>query len=264
MGTSSRLPRDVDASRVNDARLCDYALGGKDNYAADRAAAKTLVEAFDETRYLLPELHRFRTRALEALLDAGVRQFLDLGCGMPGRHNVHDIVHARDPRAQVVYTDIDAVAVTHFLALRPTMATAVQVDVRDPAAVLGHPDVAARLDLDRPVGVLMVAVLHLVHDEDDPDRIVAGYREAMAPGSHLVYCDLSGDEQPADRAARYRRTADEIGIPVSMRGRERVSRFFTGLDLLEPGLVPPPDWRPSGVPSHPPTGWLLAGVGRKP
>lgn len=266
METDSGLPREVNASRANDARLCDFALGGKDNFAADRTAALKLADALAEARYLLSEWHRFRARALEALLDAGVRQFLDLGCGMPVRDNVHDIVHARDPQARVVYVDIDAVAVTHFLALlssKVPAATAVQADVRDLEGVLGHPEVAARLDLDRPIGILLIAVLHLIGDEDDPDGIVAGYREAMAPGSHLVYSDLSGEEQPAERVATYLRIGDEIGIPVTMRGRTRASRFFTGLDLLEPGLVSAPDWRPSG-PFRPPTRWLLGGVGRKP
>ncbi|GAA1802014.1 SAM-dependent methyltransferase [Actinomadura chokoriensis] len=266
MDTGAGLPRDVDATRANDARLCDFALGGKDNFAADRTAALKLADALEETRYLLSEWHRFRVRALETLLDAGVRQFLELGCGMPVRNNVHDIVHARDPQAPVVYVDIDAVAVTHFLALlssKATAATAVQADIRDPAGVLGHPEIAARLDFDRPIGVLLIAVLHLIGDEEDPNRIIAGYREAMAPGSHLVYSDLSGEEQPADQVATYVRIGEEVGIPVTMRGRTRTSQFFDGFDLLEPGLVSPPDWRPSGV-SRPHTRWLLGAVGRKP
>lgn len=260
------LPREVDAGRVNDARVCDFALGGKDNFAADRAAALKLAEAVEEAPHLLPEWHRFRARALQVLLDAGVRQFLELGCGLPARHNVHDIVHARDPRAQVVYVDIDAVAVTHFLALLSAdhiAATAVHADIRDPAGVLGHPKVAERLDPDRPIGVLLIAVLHLIGEEDDPDGIVAEYRRAMAPGSHLVLSDLSGEEQPPERVATYVRLAEEAGISVTMRGRARMARFFEGLDLLEPGLVFPADWRPSG-PSRPPTRWLLGGVGRKP
>ncbi|XVQ13972.1 SAM-dependent methyltransferase [Spirillospora sp. CA-255316] len=264
MGEVGGLSRVIDAGRANDARVCDYAWGGKDNFAVDRRTADALVAELPETLYLLPEMHGFRRRALDALLEAGVRQFLDIGCGLPTRRNAHDIVHAADPHARVVYTDVDAVAVTHFQALLPSdvPAWAFQGDVREPAALLSAPELTRRLDLDRPVGVLLTGVLHHLTDGDDPRGVVAALSDALAPGGHLVLCDISGEPAGPGRVAAYRRVGEKNGLPVNLRGARDFAGYFDGLDLLDPGVVQAAEWRPDGT-ARPPIGWLYAGVGRK-
>ncbi|MFC4907124.1 SAM-dependent methyltransferase [Actinomadura gamaensis] len=246
-------------------RVYDFSLGGKDNYSKDRDVAIQAFERLDAARLLPRENRKFMRRAVRYLLDAGVRQFLDIGCGLPGRGNVHEVVHGVDPEATVVYVDHDPVAVVHYRALLHSVPTAavVHADARDPASVLGDPQVTRLIDFDRPVGVLMIAMLDLIPDRDDPRAVVRAFRDRMAPGSHLVVCDFL-DENLTDEE---RAIADDLvrrnGIVVTLRPRAFIADYFDGLQLVEPGLVYAPDWRPDR-PYDPPTGWLLAGVGVKP
>jgi hypothetical protein len=246
-------------------RVYDDSLGGKDNYGPDRDLARRAFGAFPAARLLPRENRKFLRRAVRHMLDAGVRQFLDVGCGLPGRGNVHDVVHARDPAGRVVYVDNDRVAVVHYQALLHAVpnAAAVHGDARKPHAVLADPDVTALIDARRPVGVLMTATLDLILDEEDPDGIVRAFTGAMAPGSHLAICDFADEAlTPAERARRDRFAAED-GLVVTFRPRSRIAAFFDGLELVEPGLVPAPEWRPDR-PYEAATGWLLAGVARKP
>ncbi|MQY07725.1 SAM-dependent methyltransferase [Actinomadura macrotermitis] len=260
--------RDRPAPGLSDAasaRIYDYSLGGKDNYAADRDAALGALMAHPAARLLPRENRKFLRRAVRCLLDAGVRQFVDVGCGLPGKGNVHQVVHGVDPAGTVAYVDHDPVAVVHYRALlhAEPNAVAVQADARDPASVLGHPELTALIDFDRPVGVLMVSLLSLIPDEDDPGGVVRAFTSVLAPGGHLVVCDFTDEARTDhDRAAGAELMA-RTGITVAFRSRERLAGYFDGLELLEPGLVPAPDWRPDR-PYEPATGWLLAGVGRKP
>ncbi|MFG2005369.1 SAM-dependent methyltransferase [Spirillospora sp. NPDC048911] len=263
---SDRDPRhDLGFDGPASARVYDYSLGGKDNYAPDRSAATDALGAYSVAHLLPRENRKFMRRAVRHLLDAGVRQFIDLGCGLPGKGNVHDLALAADPDAKVVYVDNDPVAVVHFQSLLHAVpgAIAVKADARRPDEILGHAEVTALLDADRPVGILMISMLDWIPDEDDPDSIVAAFRDALVPGGHLVICDFLGDNlTDADRA-----THDELtkryDISVTFRSSERFKGFFDGLDLVEPGLVLAPEWRPDR-PYDPPSGWLMAGVGRKP
>ncbi|TDD86410.1 SAM-dependent methyltransferase [Actinomadura rubrisoli] len=257
-------PSDLGLTAPAASRIYDFSLGGKDNYGADREIAIEAFGAFPAARLLPRENRKFMRRAIRFMLEAGVRQFIDLGCGLPGKGNVHEVVHGTDPAGRVVYVDTDPVAVVHYQALLHSVptATAVRGDVRKPGEVLADPEVAALIDLGRPVGILMTAVLDLVRDEEDPEAAVAGFRDVMAPGSHLAVCDFAEEGlTDADRAARDRMVA-ESGVVVTFRPRSRLASFFDGLELLAPGLVPAPDWRPDR-PHEPATGWLLAGIGRR-
>ncbi|MEU5879255.1 SAM-dependent methyltransferase [Spirillospora sp. NPDC047279] len=261
MNDRDKLGFDVPAS----ARVYDYSLGGKDNYGPDRSAASDALDMYEVAHLLPRENRKFMRRAVRHLLDAGVRQFIDLGCGLPGKGNVHDLAHAADPSATVVYVDNDPVAVVHFQSLLHAVenATAIAADARRPEAILTHPELTALIDLDRPVGILMISMLDWIPDEDDPDAVVAAFRDALAPGGHLVICDfLSDNLSEADRAI-HKELTDRYNISLTFRSSERFKGFFTGLDLLDPGLVLAPDWRPDR-PYDRPSGWLMAGVARKP
>jgi O-methyltransferase involved in polyketide biosynthesis len=198
------------------------------------------------------------------LLDAGIRQFIDVGCGLPTRKNVHDIVEANDPAARVLYVDHDPVVINHYQALLSSSSTATVIlgDARRPQEILDHCRTTSLIDLDRPVAVLLVGLLHLIADEDDPAGIVARFRDAVAPGSHVVLSHMTGDDQDPKEVAQFVEMFETAREPMIMRSRERIRAFFDGLELVEPGLVDGPDWRPDR-PYPKPSGWLVAGVGRK-
>lgn len=244
--------------------MFDYALGGKDNYLADREAAEQVQEALPTSLAAVLENRRFMRRAVRHLLDAGVRQFLDLGCGLPGRGNVHDLVHAADPSATVVYVDNCPVIVNHYQALlsSSSVAAAFDADVRHPRDVLTHPTTTTLIDFDRPVGIVMTSLLHHIADEDDPTGLVKTFVSAVPPGSHVVLSHYNPDGRPAEDRAVAAAFATSFGIPMAERSAAAIEALFGDLVLLEPGLVEAPLWRPDR-PYREPTGWLLAGVGRK-
>lgn len=258
------LPRKINAAAPNDARMYDYALGGKDNYSADRDASERVLAALPTAINAVRENRQFMRRAVRHMLSLGIRQFLDLGCGLPGRGNVHDLVHKKDPEATVVYIDSDPVPVTHFQALlsSSTTATAIHADIRRPDEILSNPDVTRLIDFSRPVGVLMVAVLHYIFDEDDPAGIVAAFSEPLVPGSHLAICHFTSEGWGPEDLDFLNGLAESAGVPVVLRDRKQITALLGGLDLIEPGLVLPPQWRPDR-PARDPSGWLLAGMSRK-
>jgi hypothetical protein len=244
--------------------MYDYALGGKDNYLVDREASAQVRGSLPTALLAVQENRRFMRRAVRHLLSAGVRQFMDVGCGLPGRGNVHDIVYAHDPLAAVVYVDNDPVIVNHYRALLSSSSRAVVIlaDVRRPDDILGSPPVTELIDFDEPIGVLMCALLHYVDDEDDPAGIVRVFTSAMAPGSHLVLSHYNADGLSVEEQAITAKIAEDMGITMARRPREQIEGMFGELDPLDPGLVPPTLWRPDR-PQPEPTGWLLAGVGVK-
>jgi trans-aconitate methyltransferase len=250
------------SSRPSSARIYDALLGGNHNFAADREAAQKLLEALPYAAELARANRAFLNRAVNFLLDAGIRQFLDIGSGIPTVGNVHEIVQAREPGAKVVYVDIDPVAVAHsaeILKGNPN-AVAVQADMRFPDAVLDAPAVRDLLDLSRPIGLLLVAVLHFVPDEEAypaVDRI----RAALPPGSFLVVShgvlDTPADVATADVATIYRRT----DVPAAAgRDRQQIMRFFGDAALVPPGLVWVHEW-PGGGPDTP-NAAVVGGVGK--
>jgi SAM-dependent methyltransferase len=259
-------PQEVDIDRPSAARVYDYYLGGSHNFAVDREMGRQAIADWPDLPRVMQANRAFMRRAVRYCLAQGIDQFLDVGSGIPTVGNVHEVAQAENPAARVVYVDIDPVAVAHssaILASDPRTGV-VLADFLDVDAVLGDPVTRSVLDLDRPVALLVVALLHFVGDERRPAEALARYRHALVPGSHLVLSHASADALPADRAhehvALYRRTA----TPMSMRPHDEVVRFFDGFTLLEPGVVGIPFWRPDGAP---PAGAErnpgYAGVGRR-
>jgi len=260
----------LDTSVPHPARVYDYWLGGKDNYAADREAAEAAMAA---NPFIVPGVRtnrEFLGRAVRYLTGGpGVRQFLDIGTGIPAAENTHEVAQAAAPEARIVYVDNDPIVLVHARELLTSTAEGatdyIQADVRDRDHVLRR--AAATLDFGRPVAVMMLAILQNIGDADDPHAIVTGLMDALVPGSYLVLSHPASDIQPeamakmADRLNERQREADQ----VTFRTYAEVSRFFDGLELADPGVVQPPHWRPGRgtfIPGHDVTAWC--GVARKP
>jgi SAM-dependent methyltransferase len=247
--------------------MYDYFLGGKDNFEADRRAGEQVKTALGDlmTHDIVWENRRFLQRAVRVLAEEGIDQFLDLGTGLPTQGNVHEIAQRVNPKARVVYVDYDPIVLAHGRALlaENDSTTVVTADLRDPDAVLNHPEIRNYLDFSRPVAVLFIAVFHFIPDSDDPFGILSRLREAMVPGSYLALSHLtsSGPETAElDQVVDAYKTATS---PMVFRSREVIETFFTGTELIDPGLVRPWQWRPDGTDS-PRTDWLYAAVGRVP
>ncbi|GLH97005.1 hypothetical protein Pa4123_22790 [Phytohabitans aurantiacus] len=261
-------PDDVDMGTATLARAYDYLLGGSHNFAADRELAKRIVMLLPDARQQARVNRAFLHRAVRFALDAGIRQFLDIGSGIPTVGNVHEIAQKVDPGARVAYVDIDPVAVAHSRQILAGNANAVVIreDLCEPRAILDHPDVRGLLDLDQPIAVLMVAVLHAVRDEQDPYGALTVYKEAMAPGSYLVIGHATYESRP-DEYRKLMEVAKNTTTPLAMRAHTEILRFFDGFEMVEPGLAWVPMWRPESpddVPEHPEMSVNYGGVGRKP
>ncbi|MCR3746773.1 SAM-dependent methyltransferase [Lentzea californiensis] len=240
-------PGDIDLERPSVARVYDYWLGGAHNFAADRVVAQKTLETMPELRGVVLNHRAFLRRAVRYLLGRGVRQFLDLGSGIPTVGNVHEIAQAADPGARVVYVDVDPVAVAHSRSLLGgnDHVSVLQADVRDWAGVLASDEVDKQLDFDEPVAVLMIALLHFVPDEEDPWGIIGGYRDRLSPGSFLALSHPgyeSDEETEASRQAR--KIYDRDVVRTTFRDPTEISRFFGGFSLVEPGVVRVPAWHP--------------------
>jgi hypothetical protein len=259
-----QAPPGIDASVATAARMYDYWLGGHDNFAPDRIAALKISDRSPEAPLLARENRKFLGRAVRFLAaEAGIRQFLDLGTGLPTKGNVHQVAQAITPGARVVYVDNDPMVHAHSRALKTGEGTAViRADLRDSAAILGHPDTGRLIDFSEPLAVLFVSVLQFVGD-DDARAAVARFTGAAAPGSYVVLSHVTSDPDPQAAAAGtavYASTAN----PVRLRTRAEILAFFDGLEILEPGLVSMPQWRPDEpVPADAGRAWMLGGVGRK-
>jgi hypothetical protein len=267
MASGETMPPDLDTRHAHSARVYDYWLGGHDNFAADREAAEQAIAANPGIVADVRANRAFLVRAVRWLADGGVRQFLDIGSGLPTAGNTHEVAQAVAPDARIVYADNDPMVLTHARALlagTPQGATAyLHADLRDPSGLLRA--AARTLDLGRPVALMLLIVLHLIPDADDPYAIVATLTSALAPGSYLVLAHPASDVRAAQMAEMTRRVNQRMSGPrATMRDRAAITRFFAGLDLLEPGVVQPQLWRPEpGVPGPPPvTAWC--GVARKP
>jgi hypothetical protein len=257
----------IDTTTPNVARIYDYLLGGKDNFAADREAAGQLVAAIPDVAAIARDNRSFLGRVVRYLTgQAGVRQFLDLGGGLPTQANVHELAQGVAPDVRVVYVDNDPVVASHGRALLFTRDRVAMVlaDLRDPASVWQHPEVAGLLDWTQPIAVLCTSTLHFVADEYEPHQVIGQYRDRMAPGSYLVITHGTMEEDPAgerDKAAGvYRRASSQLHV----RPLADVRRFFDGFELVEPGLVWIAEWRPE--PGTAPTGRaqsMRGGVGRR-
>jgi SAM-dependent methyltransferase len=262
-------PPGIDLSVPSASRMYDYYLGGSHNFEVDREAARKAMAAFPGLPKIMQANRAFMRRAVRYAIAQGITQFLDIGSGIPTFGNVHEVAQAASEQARVVYVDKDPVAVAHSRAVlegddRADIAAA---DFLDPVSILGSELVRRMLDLDRPVALMLVALLHFFEDEDKPQAALAQLRGALAPGSLLVLTHASSEggpntpEQARDVTEVYRNN----GMSFVMRSGPEIARFFEGLPLVEPGLVAMPDWHPDGpVDQEDPivfTGY--AGVGRK-
>jgi SAM-dependent methyltransferase len=255
----------IDPNRPSAARIYDAFLGGTHNFDADRAVAARATELLPEAPMVARANRDFLRRAVRYATGRGIRQFLDLGSGIPTERNVHEVARDQAADAAVVYVDIDPTAVLygrHVLGDDPRTAV-IRGDLQQPAAILDTPEVHDLLDLSRPVGVLMIAVLHFLPDGPALDAALATYRDTVAPGSVLAVSHATASSEPEqmDRMAElYNRT----GTPLVPRDRDQVARFFEGWRLVEPGLVYAPQWRPEGeTVSELARNLMLAGVGER-
>ena len=263
------VPAGVDTKRANVARVYDYLLGGSHHFLADQDLGRSLSAVDPNVRAIARANRDFLGRAVRFLCGAGIRQFLDIGSGIPTQGNVHEAAQAADPQARVVYADIDPVAIAHsqvILAENPN-AGAIQADLRDPAAILADGTTRRLLDFRQPAGLLLVSVLPFLPDADDPWRTVAVLRDALAPGSYLAVCHATSEGRPATTQAMDKVYRGSVQAGGTIRSRADIQRFFDGFSLVEPGLVNVPLWRPASpadVPADPERFWVLAGVGAKP
>jgi S-adenosyl methyltransferase len=258
----------------NPARIYDYFLGGKDNFPADRDVAEQIVAIAPVARDVVEDNRAFLRRAVHHLAgEAKVRQFIDLGSGLPTQGNVHEIAQAVAPDARVVYVDNDPMVVTHSRALLAGDNTvAIEADLRRPDSVLRHPEVRELIDFTQPVALLLVAILHFLPDDQDPFGVVAHFRDALPAGSHLVVShgtrdipvrpDMSPGEM-AEMGEKVERLYQLTTASLVTRPRAQVERFFDGFDLLDPGVIEIQLWRPDERDSLLPGGFY-GGVGRKP
>jgi hypothetical protein len=258
----------VDVRRAHSARVYDYWLGGKDNFAADRDAAEEAIAASPGIVEDVRANRAFLARAVRFLAgERGVRQFLDIGTGLPAAAGTHEVAQSADPSARVVYVDNDPIVLAHARAMMVSgpdgSCDYVDADVRDPAVIL---KAAGRtLDLGQPVALMLLLVLHLVPDADGPHEVVRSLLAGLPAGSYLVVSHPAADIRPDSVAEMTRKMNQRLkGPKATVRGHDQVSRFFDGLELLEPGVVQPPQWRPGPDEPAPPDVAIWCGAARKP
>jgi hypothetical protein len=247
VGKDGFRAEEIDTSRPHPARIYDYLLGGKDHYEVDRQAGDALAAAAPEARIGVRANRDFMRRAVRHVVEAGVHQILDIGTGLPTSPNVHETAQATAPDVRVAYVDNDPIVKVHGDALlSDTSATSIVLgDLRDPRAVVDHPDVRKVIDFDQPVAVLLVAVVHFLTEADKPEQIVATLRDALPAGSYLVLSHATGDFADRREAQAVYQNAS---ASLNLRSRAEVERFFDGFDLVEPGLAQVPFWRPDAPP----------------
>jgi SAM-dependent methyltransferase len=261
------VPDGVDRDLPSSARIYDYLLGGRHHFAADREIAERFAAALPGSRDIARLNRAFLRRAVLFMVSSGVRQFLDIGSGIPTVGNVHEIAQRADPLARVVYVDHEPVAVAHSTLILEgnERAAAMQADLTHPQAVLSHPATRRLLDFAQPLGLLMVGVLHFVPELKDPDSLLAQYRDRLAPGSYLALSHFTADSRPAEMAAMVE-VMKSSKDPIYPRSRQRFTELFAGFELVEPGVVSTALWRPDStadLADRPERDQILAGVGRK-
>jgi len=266
-GTNPGKPSRIDTSTAHSARIYNYWLGGKDNFPADREAAQAAMAANPGIVADVRANRAFLARAVRYLVaEAGIRQFLDIGTGLPTADNTHEVAQAVAPESRVVYVDNDPIVLTHARALlssTPEGAAAfLDADLREPELILKS--AARTLDLGQPVALMLLIILHLIPDAEHPERIVTRLMSALPAGSYLVLSHPARDVQPAAMAEMVRRVNERMrGAVATLRTRDEVARFFGGLTMIEPGVVQPQQWRPDPASETPAEVTAWCGVALK-
>jgi S-adenosyl methyltransferase len=268
--TDPELPQDINTNVAHPARVYDYWLGGKDNFPADRALAEMMIQAIPNMRAMAAANRAFLGRAVRYLVEeAGVRQFLDIGTGIPTSPNVHEIAQSVAPDARVVYVDNDPIVLAHARALLTSQDAGetafILADLREPKSILDHPTLTSTLDLSQPVAVLVVAVLMYFRDTDNPNpfEMVATLLEPVPSGSYLAITHPTPDFNPEETATAVA-AAEAAGVTLVPRTQAEIEGFFTGLEVVDPGVTPVLSWRPDEPPDDPTIAYYWAGIARKP
>jgi len=257
----------IDTSKAHPARVYDYWLGGKDNFAADREAGELALQAYPQLAQAVRANRKFLARAVQYLTrEAGVTQFLDLGTGIPAADNTHQVAQREAPQSRVVYVDNDPVVLLHASALlrscSPGVCDYIEADLRDPAGIL---DRAARtLDFTQPVALMLLAIMQFIPDEENPVGLVSTLLKGLPSGSYLVLSHPTDDFNPNEQGESIRRYNERVTDPATLRDREGTTRFFAGLELLEPGVVGVSQWRPDSDLTAAMPSSMWCGVARKP
>ena len=257
----------IDTSKAHPARVYDYWLGGKDNFAADREAAELALQAYPQLAQAVQANRKFLARAVQYLTrEAGIRQFLDLGTGIPAADNTHQVAQREAPESRIVYVDNDPVVLLHASALlrstSPGVCDYIEADLRDPGEILAG--AARTLDFTQPVALMLLAIMQFIPDEENPYGLLSTLLDALPSGSYLVLSHPTDDFNPNQRGESTKRYNERVTVPMTLRDREGTAKFFAGLDLLEPGVVGVSQWRPDSdlVAVMPSSMWC--GVARKP
>lgn len=264
------VPSRIDTTVAHPARVYDYWLGGKDNFPADRELAELIIQAIPNMRTMAQANRAFMWRAVDFLVrEAGIRQFLDIGTGIPTSPNLHEVAQAIAPETRVVYVDNDPIVLSHARALMPRSGVGetrfVLADLREPKAIIDNPAVRATLDFSEPIALTLVAVLMYFRDTDDPNpyTMVSTLLEPLPSGSYVAISHPTSDFN-AEAMAGAVAAAEHSGVTLVPRSRAEVEAFFAGLELIDPGVAPVLSWRPD-EPTDDPTGaYYWAGVARKP
>jgi hypothetical protein len=260
-GVGSAAPSGIDQTVPNAARIYDYLLGGKDNYDADRQAAKRLLRAVPEARQAARDNRAYLGRVTRWLARQGITQFIDIGAGLPSARPVHEVARRVEPWARVAYADHDAVVVAHARALLADAPglVAFRADVRRPADLLDDAELRGVIDLSQPAAVLLIAVLHFVGEEDDPAGIVRAICGHLAPGSYVAVSHVTADDIDAGAAAAALAAYEGASVPVKPRSRAEVTALLEGPDLVPPGVTDVRTWhRPDARPEGPALFWAAA------
>jgi O-methyltransferase involved in polyketide biosynthesis len=245
--------------------MYDYYLGGKDNFDVDRDAVVAVEAVMPEVRQLALENRAFLRRAVSHMTAAGIRQFIDIGAGLPTAGNTHEVAQSLVPGARVVYVDNDPIVLSHGRALLASNAgtTVVTADLRDPADVIGRDEVRELVDFSQPVGVLLIAMTHFLRD-DERDEVMGELRKSLVPGSHLAATHVTRDQHSKEAVEGVEAVYRTTPTPIFFRTRAEIARFFDDFELVDPGLVTVDAWRPDPAdPAPGATRWLYGGVGRR-
>jgi hypothetical protein len=260
-GGNNWVPPAIDTTKASAARMYDYALGGKDNFAVDREAAEKAFQVMPDGPALARANRAFMDRAVRLMSESGIHQFIDLGTGIPTSPSVHEVARQDDPGARVVYVDNDPIVLAHNRAIldRSDGVVTIMRDLREPARVLADETLSTTVDLDQPVGLLMIAVLHFVDLAVAPE-VVQHYLSRVAPGSYVAFSVGTREGVPPEVSNRVEKIYTTTQSPIVFRTRAQVEQLVEGLDLVSPGMTEVSRWRASGTPT---TMRMLAGVGVK-